>query len=48
MRQEILDRNGEVLARNYRTYTLEVGWPSEAGASNEKTNQDSLRLRLSR
>ncbi|CAP40762.1 penicillin-binding protein 2 [Bordetella petrii] len=29
-RGEILDRNGEVLARNYRTYTLEVV-PAQAG-----------------
>ena len=29
-RGEILDRNGEVLARNYRTYTLEVV-PAHAG-----------------
>ena len=33
-RGEILDRNGEVLARNYRTYTLEVV-PAHAGNVNE-------------
>jgi penicillin-binding protein 2 len=33
-RGEILDRNGEVLARNYRTYTLEVV-PAQAGNMNE-------------
>lgn len=33
-RGEILDRNGEVLARNYRTYTLEVV-PAHAGNMNE-------------
>lgn len=33
-RGEILDRNGEVLARNYRTYTLEVV-PAQAGNLNE-------------
>ena len=33
-RGEILDRNGEVLARNYRTYTLEVV-PAEAGKLSE-------------
>ena len=32
-RGEILDRNGEVLARNYRTYTLEVV-PAQAGNMN--------------
>ncbi|KOF53791.1 MULTISPECIES: penicillin-binding protein 2 [unclassified Achromobacter] len=38
-RGEILDRNGEVLARNYRTYTLEVV-PAQAG------NLDELFKRL--
>ena len=33
-RGEILDRNGEILARNYRTYTLEVV-PAHAGNMNE-------------
>ncbi|MGE8687062.1 MAG: penicillin-binding protein 2 [Achromobacter sp.] len=33
-RGEILDRNGEVLARNYRTYTLEVV-PAKAGSMDE-------------
>ena len=33
-RGEILDRNGEVLARNYRTYTLEVV-PAKAGGMDE-------------
>src|SRR5690606_24211771 len=40
-RGEILDRNGEVLARNYRTYTLEVV-PAQAG------NLDQLFDRLAR
>jgi penicillin-binding protein 2 len=45
-RGEILDRNGEVMARNFRTYTLEVS-PSEIDDLEELFNQISEVVYLS-